>query len=178
MNALFAKGEPEVLFVVPNVKYAGAGNERRAKISVGHLLFTDGGVVFAQLAEYGRADPGWGALFGVVGAAVAGATQERRASGAAAAAAAHQAGDIRQLLDAAERVILIPREEITDIGWRKQGFVVCSGALFRRFGLKKGKRTWKEWEARVEDYLGRAGQPETVAPSDDAENPYRTERQS
>ena len=175
MRDLFQDDEPDLLFAMPNVKYGGANNERITTVLLGYLLFTDRGVVFAQLGEYRRADPGWGAAFGLLGAVISSAGEKRREKEAQDAAQAAGESDLRSLLTVAPRVVFIPRGKITDIGWRKQRFVVRTAAAFRRFGLEKGKKTWKQCQTRVEQYL--AGLPDeppsAPAAAVETRNPYR-----
>jgi hypothetical protein len=158
LDALLQDGGPELVFAIPNVRVADPDKPRGRALLVGDLVFTDKGVCFVQVAKATRADPGWGLMFGLVGAAIATAVATRSHSDAYedGAKSLHDAAeDFHGFLRMADRVVVLWKQDIRKIKvsafW---GFYMLVGKFRRVFKVDGGAKQFKPQIQAYSETLG------------------------
>lgn len=167
LSVLCEGGDPVELFTIPRVRTFDPDNPDPDKDLLGHLIFTNKAVCFAQIAELKKPTQGVesGVLFGALGAAVEAAIKEKQSKSTMNKiwAEAEEAKEIkgpcnlRGVLEKADRLIVFPKETITDIGYSRFGrfkLKIKTSSKSHPFNLEGNQaKTYKRFEPKIKDYL-------------------------
>ena len=143
--SLYSSGEPTVLFFIPSVLTHYEDDPGNGL--VGPLLFTNNSLCFAQLQVAQTRNPFYNIGY-KIGSAVAGATrgepQEIKEIGPS---------ELKRIVDASSRLIVLPKERITEIKY-KDGVEVKIGSRSQRFKIQSDKKeAAAKYESLVRGYL-------------------------
>jgi hypothetical protein len=112
--------QPRCLFVLPKVRTRDPDRPGSRHRLIGLTAFTDKGVCFVNLGTHQAADPGWGHLFGLIGALVSemSAKKEMATAFAQAESVMYGAQDFAALLNRSRQVLFypLPKVDLVKIG--------------------------------------------------------------
>jgi hypothetical protein len=154
ISALCVGGPPAVHFVISKTHCLDPEDTRFTMI--GPLLFTDRAICFAQLGEHQATNPGF--AFGLIGAAVGAAANSYNLKKAAnepeQMLGATSRSKFEDLVAPATRIIVIPRDSITDIRFKGNSVEIKKAGKSMHFSLDGDKREMRErLEPEINRYL-------------------------
>ncbi len=158
ISDLFSGPSPTIYFKIPSVICALPpwASTSQGKELAGDLFFTDKGIVFVQLADLNPPSEIGGMLFGAIGGLITGSVHVARRKKALSEARTQipEAGDLRQSIEKGVDALFIPRGTISGIRYTWAfGFQVNTAGKWQQFLLERGKKTYQEYQSRIEKYL-------------------------
>ena len=152
--ALLRPGMPNCLVAIPDVVTKDPDRPKARDRLVGQVFFSDKGVFFVQTVDYLAADPGWGLLFGWIGAAAAGSAANIAKGRAVedARLAIADATDLRDLLIRSPRILLYPLAMIERLKVRARGLEIRSAGKTKHFAFEGGRKVYRQFADRARAY--------------------------
>jgi len=157
MTELYEGGLPTELFCIRKVLMADP-DEKGVQLG-GDLMFLDKGVCFAALMEHKPPDTATaGALFGVIGAAIAQSKAKKALKKAWAAVPGggeqRTTDDLARFLYGSTRLLVFPRHEVVGVNFSFwTAFGVTTVDKRHRFILENGRKTYKQYKDQIQEYL-------------------------
>jgi membrane protease subunit (stomatin/prohibitin family) len=139
---------------------------------IGHLLFTDKAVVFAQLTSLKKEVSGGGAMFGVIGILVSevAANREHKNNLKKALAEMRQPDpmqgqqETQKILDKASSLVVIPKNSIVDIKSKGESIDVKTNTRYHRVFNLIDENVCRVIEPQIRGYLQSPARPAISSP--------------
>ncbi len=143
-----------------------------SKDLIGHLLFTDKAVVFAQLTSLKKQAAGGGAMFGAIGIIVSEVAANREHKNNLQKALAemsqpnpvHGQQETQKILDEALNLIVIPKNSIIDIQRKGKSIDVKTNTQYHKVFNLGDETVYRSIEPQIKDYLQSQASPAISLP--------------